>query len=198
MNAYWPCLSIGQGRFNYGVPKKIEKGETENMSKEAQAAKQVVIDEIKDKFDRAQSAVVIDYMGITVAQADAMRKKLREANVDYTVYKNTLVKRAIEGTEYEKIGEVLNGPSAFAISYDDATAPARVLKEVIDDYKKMEFKAGVVEGNYYDADGIKTIANIPSRDVLIAKFMGSIQSPVSKAVRTFQAIADAKAEGAAE
>ena len=164
------------------------------MSVEAKKAKQVIIDEIKEKLDGAQSAVVIDYMGTTVAQADAMRKKLREANIDYTVYKNTLIKRAIEGTEFAPLAEVLDGPSAIAISKEDATAPARVLKEVIDEFKKMEFKAGVVEGNYFDQTGIKEIASIPSRDVLIAKFMGSIQSPVSKAVRTFQAIADAKAE----
>ena len=163
------------------------------MSVEAQKAKQVIIDEIKEKLDGAQSAVVIDYRGITVAQADAMRKKLREANVDYTVYKNTLVKRAIAGTEFEGLAEVLDGPSALAISKEDATAPARVLNEVIKDFKKMEFKAGV-EGNFFDKDGIQAIADIPSREVLIAKFMGSIQSPVSKAVRTFQAIADAKAE----
>jgi large subunit ribosomal protein L10 len=164
------------------------------MSVEAKQAKQVIIDEIKAKLDGAQSAVVIDYMGTTVAQADAMRKKLREANVDYTVYKNTLIKRAIEGTEFAPLADVLDGPSAIAISKEDATAPARVLKEVIDEFKKMEFKAGVVEGTFFDQNGIREIANIPSRDVLIAKFMGSIQSPVSKAVRTFQAIADAKAE----
>ena len=164
------------------------------MSVEAQKQKQIVIDEIKGKLENAKAAVVIDYMGITVAQADAMRKKLREANVDYTVYKNTLVKRAIEGTAYAGLADVLDGPSALAISSEDATAPARVLNEVIKDFKKMEFKAGVVEGTFFDKNGIQAIADIPSRDVLIAKFMGSIQSPVSKAVRTFQAIADAKAE----
>lgn len=164
------------------------------MSVEAKQAKQVVIDEIKGKLEKAQSAVVIDYIGITVAEADAMRKNLREANVDYTVYKNTLVKRAIEGTEFAPLADVLEGPSALAISYDDATAPARVLNEAIKSYKKMEFKGGVVEGEYLDKEGIQAIADIPSRDVLIAKFMGSIQSPVSKLVRTFQAIADAKAE----
>ena len=162
------------------------------MSVEAKQAKQVIIDEIKEKLDGAQSAVVIDYMGITVEQADLMRKKLREANVDYTVYKNTLIKRAIEGTEFAGLADVLEGPSALAISKEDATAPARVLNEVIKDFKKMEFKAGVVEGNFMDKDGIQAVADIPSRDVLIAKFMGSIQSPVSKFVRTLQAIADAK------
>ena len=164
------------------------------MSVEAQAQKQIIIDEIKEKLEKAQSAVVIDYIGTTVAEADAMRKKLREANVDYTVYKNTLVKRAIAGTKYEGLAQVLDGPSAFALSYDDATAPARVLDGVMKEYKKMAFKAGVVEGVYYDAKGIEAIAAIPGRDELIAKFMGSIQSPVSKLVRTFQAIADAKAE----
>ena len=164
------------------------------MSLEAQKQKQIIIDEIKGKLENAQAAVVVDYQGITVAEADAMRKKLREANVDYTVYKNTLVKRAIDGTVYAGLADVLDGPSALAISTEDATAPARVLNEVIKDFKKMEFKAGVVEGTFFDKNGIQAIADIPGRDVLIAKFMGSIQSPVSKAVRTFQAIADAKAE----
>ena len=165
------------------------------MSVEAKAAKQLIIDEIKGKLEDAQSLVVIDYMGLTVDETTRMRKKLREANVDYKVYKNTLFKRAIEGTKYEEVAQVLDGPSAFAVSKEDATAPARVLKEIIEDYKKMAFKAGVVEGTYYDAEGIKVIADIPGRETLIAKFLGSIQSPISKAARTFQAIADAKADG---
>ncbi len=164
--------------------------------KEAYVQKQAIIDEIKDKFERAESAVVIDYMGITVEQADAMRKKLREAEVDYTVYKNTLVKRAIAGTEYEKLGEVLEGPSAFAFSYSDATAPARVLNDSIKEFKKMEFKGGFVEGDYYDKDGIVQVASIPSRDVLISKFMGSIQSPIANFARVVKQIAEKDGEGA--
>lgn len=162
--------------------------------KKAYIEKQAIIDEIKDKFERAESAVVIDYMGITVAQADAMRKKLREANVDYTVYKNTLVKRAIDGTDYAPMAEVLEGPSAFAFSYDDATAPARVLNDAIKEFKKMEFKGGFVEGEYYDKEAIAQIAAIPSREVLISKFMGSIQSPISSFARVVSQIAEAKAE----
>ena len=162
--------------------------------KQAFVEKQVVIDEIKDKFERAESAVVIDYMGITVEQANAMRSKLREANVDYTVYKNTLVKRAIDGTDFAQLAEVLEGPSAFAFSYDDATAPARVLNQAIKDFKKMEFKGGFVEGEYYDKDSLTQIANIPSRDELIAKFMGSIQSPIANFARVVNQIAEAKAE----
>lgn len=161
-------------------------------SKENLTEKQAVVDEIKAKLEKAQSAVVIDYIGITVAEADAMRRKLREANVDYTVYKNTLVNRAIQGTEFQSLENVLNGPSAFAFGYEDAVAPARVLNDIIKEYKKMAFKGGVIEGQYFDADGVKAVATLPSRNELIAKFMGSIQSPVSKLVRTFQAIADAK------
>ena len=162
------------------------------MSKAIWQEKQLIIDEIKAKLENAEAAVVIDYMGITVAQADAMRKTLREANVDYTVYKNTLIKRAIEGTDFAPLAEVLDGPSALAISTEDATAPARTLNKIIKDFKKMEFKAGVVEGTYYDKTGIEAVAEIPSRDELIAKFMGSIQSPVSKFVRTLAAIAEEK------
>ena len=160
--------------------------------KEAYKQKQIIIDEIKDKFERAESAVVIDYMGITIAEADEMRKKLREAEVDYTVYKNTLVKRAIEGTKYEALGEILEGPSGFAFSYDDATAPARVLNDARKAYKKMEFKGGIIEGEYYDKENIEKIAAIPSRDTLISKFMGSIQSPIANFARVVAQIAEQK------
>ena len=162
--------------------------------KAAYEQKQVVIDEIKEKYKKAQSAVVIDYMGITVEEADAMRRKLREANVDYTVYKNTLAKRAIQGTDFEPLAEVLEGPSAFAFSYEDATAPARVLNDAIKEFKKMEFKGGFVEGEYYDKDAITQIASIPSRDVLISKFMGSIQSPIANFARVVSQIAENKEE----
>ena len=160
--------------------------------KEAYKQKQVIIDEIKDKFERAASVVAIDYIGITVAEADNMRKKLREAEVDYTVYKNTLVKRAIEGTKYEALGEILEGPSGFAFSYDDATAPARVLNDARKAYKKMEFKGGIIEGEYYDKENIEKIAAIPSRDTLISKFMGSIQSPIANFARVVAQIAEQK------
>ena len=164
------------------------------MSVENLKIKAAVIDEIKGKLEGAQSAVIIDYMGTTVEESTAMRKALREAGVDYSVYKNTLIAKAIEGTEFEGLKSVLAGPSALAISKTDAVAPAKVLAKAIKDYNKMAFKAGVVEGVLYDAEGIKTVASIPARDELIAKFMGSIQSPVGKFVRTLAAIAEAKAE----
>ncbi len=161
-------------------------------SKEHLAVKQAVIDEISAKLEKATAAVAVDYMGLTVEQNTAMRKKLREANVDFVVYKNTLMNRAIQGTKFEALAPTLSGPSAFAFSYEDATAPARVLAGAMDEYKKMAFKGGVVEGNFYDEAGMKALATIPSRNELLAKFMGSIQSPVSKFARVIAAIAEAK------
>ena len=166
------------------------------MSVESLKAKQAVVDEIRDKLDRAQSAVVIDYMGINVEEANALRKQLREAGVDYVIYKNTLVRRAVKDTSYEELTSVLEGPSAFAFGYEDAAAPARELNNFIKKINKMEFKAGIVEGRFYDKEGITEIAKLPSRDELIAKFMGSIKSPVSKFAYMLQAIADQKASGA--
>ena len=165
------------------------------MSVEAQAQKQVIIDEIKEKLEKAQSLVVIDYIGTTVAEADAMRKKLREANVDYTVYKNTLFKRAIAGTPYEALGEgdTLKGSTALAFCEEDATASTRVLSKAIKEYKKMAFKGGVVEGVVYDKNKIEEFASIPSREELIARFMGSIQSPMTKLALTLKAIAEKEA-----
>ena len=143
------------------------------------------------KIRRRKSSFCLLYTS-TVAEADEMRKKLREAEVDYTVYKNTLVKRAIEGTKYEALGEILEGPSGFAFSYDDATAPARVLNDARKAYKKMEFKGGIIEGEYFDKENIEKIAAIPSRDTLISKFMGSIQSPIANFARVVAQIAEQK------
>ena len=166
------------------------------MSVESIKAKQAVVEEIKDKLDRAQSAVVIDYMGLTVEQADAVRKQFREAGLDYKVYKNTIFKRAIEGTQFEGLGQVLEGPSAFLFGYEDAVAPAREANKAMKDTGKMAFKAGVVEGEFYDVEGITAIAKLPSREELIAKFMGSISSPIQKFAYLMSAIAEQKEAGA--
>lgn len=170
----------------------------DRMSDTAKKEKQVIIDEIKEKLDKSCSAVIIDYLGTTVEEANAMRKKLKEADVDYKVYKNTMIARAIDGTDYEPLKDALKGSSAIAFSYEDSTAPARVLSGVMKEYKKMEFKAGFIDGTFYDINGLKEIASVPSREELLAKFLGSIQSPVGKFVRTLQAIADDKPAEASE
>jgi large subunit ribosomal protein L10 len=152
--------------------------------------KQPIVQEISDTIKGAQSVVVVDYRGLTVAEDTQLRKQLREAGVTYKVYKNTLVSRAVEGTEFEGLRDVLEGPSAFAVSAEDATAPARVLAEFAKKAPNLEIKAGVVEGTYYDAEGMKAISNIPSRDVLLSKLLGSLQSPITNLARVLNQIAE--------
>ena len=152
--------------------------------------KQPIVDEISGAIKDAASVVVVDYRGLTVAEDTQLRKQLREAGVSYKVYKNTLVSRAVEGTEFEGLREVLEGPSAFAISADDATAPARILAKFAKTAPKLEIKAGVVEGTFYDADGMKAIASVPSREELLSKLLGSLQSPIANLARVLNQIAE--------
>ena len=155
--------------------------------------KQPVVAEISELLNGAASAVVVDYRGLTVEQDTQLRKKLREAGVSYKVYKNTMIRFAAKGTEFEALEPHLEGPTALAVSKTDATAPARVLAEFAKTADKLELKAGVVEGTYYDQKGIQVIATIPSREVLLGKLLGSIQSPITNFARVLNKIAE-KAE----
>ncbi len=155
-----------------------------------------VVDEIKKYVADATSAVLVDYRGLTVEQDTVLRKKLREAGVVYKVYKNTMLHIAFEGTDFAQLDSNLKGPTAVAFGMEDATAPARVIKEFAKDAPAIEFKAAVVEGAYYDAAGVDAIADIPSREALISKLLGSLQSPVTNLVRVLNQIAE-KSDGAA-
>ena len=159
--------------------------------------KQPIVDEIKASLEGAQGVVVVDYRGLTVEQDTALRKEMREAGVEYKVYKNTLMKRAFEGTDFAQLDDLLDGPSAIAISKEDATAPIRVLNNVAKEAEALEFKGAVVEGTFYDVDGVKALASIPSREELISKLLGSLQSPITNLARVLNQIAE-KGDGAAE
>ena len=152
--------------------------------------KQPIVDEISSVINGAQSLVVVDYRGLTVAQDTQLRRELREAGVAYKVYKNTLVKRAIAGTEFESLSDVLEGPNAFAVSTEDATAPARILAKFAKANPQLEIRAGIVEGTFYDEAGMKAISSIPSRDELLSKLLGSLQSPVTNLARVLNQIAE--------
>ena len=156
--------------------------------------KQPIVDEISGYINGAKGVVIVDYRGLTVEQDTQLRKQLREAGVVYKVYKNTLVKRAIAGTEFEAMAEQLEGPTAIAICKEDATAPARILANFAKTADQLELKCGVVEGTFYDEAGIKVIASIPSRDELLAKFLGSIQSPITNFARVIKQIAEKNEE----
>ena len=149
-----------------------------------------IVQEISDSIKDAQSVVIVDYRGLTVAEDTQLRKQLREAGVTYKVYKNTYMNFAFKGTEFESLSGVLEGPNAVAISATDATAPARVLAEFAKKAPKLEIKAGVVEGNFYDAEGMKAISSIPSREVLLSKLLGSMQSPIANFARVIKQIAE--------
>lgn len=159
--------------------------------------KQPIVEEIAALLKDAQALVAVDYRGLTVEQDTQLRKSLREAGVTYKVYKNTLIKRAVEGTEWEKIADVLEGPTAIAVSTEDATAPARILFEVGKKMPSLELKAGIVAGEYYDDQMIKVIATIPSREVLLGRLLGSIQAPVANFARVIKQIAEKNEETAA-
>ena len=155
-----------------------------------------IVQEISDSIKDAQSVVIVDYRGLTVAEDTQLRKQLREAGGTYKVYKNTFMNFAFKGTEFESLSGVLEGPNAIAISTTDATAPARVLAEFAKKAPALEIKAGVVEGNFYDAEGMKAISAIPSREVLLSKLLGSMQSPIANFARVIKQIAEQGGEAA--
>ena len=157
--------------------------------------KQPVVNEIKELLTDAQSAVLVSYRGITVEQDTAMRKELREAGVEYKVCKNTMIRFAIQGTEFEALADDLTGPTAIAVSKTDATAPARILCKFAKDAKALELKAGVVEGTVYDVAGLTELSKVPSREELLSKLLGSLQSPITNLARVLNQIAE---QGGAE
>ena len=158
-----------------------------------------VVAEIAEAVKDAQSVVLVDYRGLTVDQDTALRKQLRAAGVTYKVYKNTMMNFAFKGTDFEALAPYLEGPSAIAISTTDATAPARILAKFAKQYPALELVAGIVEGNYNDQAGIQALSQIPSREELLGKLLGSIQSPITNFARVLNQIAEKNgSEAAAE
>ena len=157
-----------------------------------------VVAEISEAIKDAQSVVLVDYRGLTVEQDTALRKQLREAGINYKVYKNTMMNFAFKGTDFEALAPFLEGPSAIAISNADATAPARELAKFAKTASRLEIKAGVVEGTVYDAQGMAAISLIPSREELLSKLLGSIQSPITNFARVMNQLAEKGGAGACE
>jgi large subunit ribosomal protein L10 len=160
--------------------------------------KQPIVQEISETIKDAASIVLVDARGLTVGEDTELRKELREAGVTYKVYKNTLMRIAFKGTEFEALSDALKGPSAIAVSKDDATAPARIICKFAKTAPKLEVKAGMVEGEAYDVAGIQQLASIPSREVLLSKLLGSIQSPITNLARVLNQIAENGGGAAAE
>ena len=155
--------------------------------------KKVIVAQIKEKFESAHSAVFVDYRGLTVAEVTELRNECRKAGVEYVVLKNTMINLAIDGLGMDGVKAHLEGPTAVAFGYEDMIAPAKIISEFSKKAKKLTIKCGVCDGAYLDEAGVQALANLPSKETLIAKIMGSMMSSVSKFVYCVEAIRKQKA-----
>ncbi len=153
-------------------------------------SKKQIVAEMTEKLKTAQAGVLVDYCGLTVEEDTDLRNKLRAAGVEYKVVKNTLTRFAAKEVGFDELDAVLNGPTSLAVSYDDPVAPAKVIADFAKDNEKLEIKSGFLDGKVISLDEINQLAKTPSKDVLIAKIMGSLNSPISALARTLQAIVD--------
>jgi len=147
---------------------------------------------IKEKMEKAQGVIFAKYQGLTVEEDTELRKKLREAGVEYRVYKNTLTTLAAKELGFDAIESILVGPLSIAFGYEDPTAPARVLNDFAKNHKKLELKGGIVQGEIFDADKVQQLAKIPPREVLIAQLLGSFKAPISNLAYLINAIKEKK------
>ncbi|TDT46019.1 50S ribosomal protein L10 [Fonticella tunisiensis] len=158
--------------------------------------KEAKVKEIVEKLQRAQSAILTSYIGITVEEDTELRKKMREAGVEYRVVKNTLTSRAVKELGYEGLDQYLAGPVAIAFGYDDPTTPARILADFAKDHKAIELKAGIVQGEIFDTAKVVELSKIPPREVLLSRLLGSMKAPLSNFAYALAALRD-KMEGEA-
>jgi len=140
--------------------------------------KEAVVSEIQKKFEMAKTVVLADYRGLNVEEVTELRKKMREAGIDYKVFKNTMTSRAAKAANIEGLDDYLSGPTALAFSNQDYVVPAKILADFAKDHKKLELKAGVLDGKVIDLESVKNLANLPSREVLLGKLAGLFQAPV--------------------
>ena len=160
--------------------------------------KAAAVDALAEKFGRAVSGILVQYQGITVEDDTKLRAAMRAAGVEYTVIKNSLIGRACDKAGFEAMKEHLEGMNAVAISYDDPIAPAKILKEYAEKIETFTLRAGFLDGAVVDEATVKELAHIPPKEVLIAKMLGSLQSPISGLAVALQAVVDKNGEGAAE
>ncbi len=166
------------------------------MANKNRQMKEAKVAEIKEKLEKAQGVILTKYQGLTVEEDTELRKSLREAGVEYKVYKNTLVTLAAKELGHEGIVEYLEGPVSIAIGYEDPTAPARVLNDFAKNHKKLELKAGIVQGEIFDGEKVKQLASIPPKEVLIAKLLGSFKAPLSNLAYLLNAIKEKQEQSA--
>lgn len=148
------------------------------MKEQTLQVKSANVEEIKEKIGKAQSVILVDYRGLDVAQLTELRSRYRKSGVDYKVYKNTMMRFAFKDLGLEDFNEYLKGPSAVAFSYDDPVSAAKVTAEFAKTNAKLEIKAGIVDGKVIDIEGVKSLAELPSKEVLIAQVLGGFNAPI--------------------
>lgn len=163
------------------------------MNNAIELKKQIVV-EIADKLKGSVSTVVVDYRGLNVAEVTELRKQLREAGVDFKVYKNTMTRRAAESVDLAGLSEVLTGPNAIAFSTEDVVAPAKIINDFAKKHEALEIKAGVIEGNLATVEDIKALAELPSREGLLSMLLSVLQAPIRNLALAAKAVADQKEE----
>ena len=163
------------------------------MSKIIEVKKQIV-DEIAGKLKESKSTIVVDYRGLTVSEVTELRKELREAGIEFKVYKNSMTRRAAEAAELADLNTSLTGPNAIAFSTEDVVAPAKILNEFAKKHEALEIKAGVVEGNIVSVEEIKALADLPSREGLLSMLLSVLQAPIRNLALAAKAVAEQKEE----
>jgi len=156
--------------------------------------KKVLVEEITNKLKNSVTAVVVDYRGLNVAEVTELRKQLREAGVEFKVYKNTLTRRAAEAAGLSELSGVLTGPNAIAFSSEDAVAPAKIINEFAKTHEALEIKAGVIEGTIATAEDVKALAELPSREGLLSMLLSVLQAPMRNFALAVKAVAEQKEE----
>lgn len=156
--------------------------------------KKQIVEEITEKLKSSVSTVVVDYRGLNVSDITELRKQLREAGVEFKVYKNSLSRRAAEAANLEGLNEYLVGPNAIAFSTEDVVAPAKILNEFAKDHEQLEIKAGVIEGNLATVEEIKALADLPSREGLLSMLLSVLQAPMRNFALVTKAVAEQKEE----
>ncbi|WP_188456370.1 50S ribosomal protein L10 [Virgibacillus oceani] len=163
------------------------------MSKIIESKKQLV-QEIADKFQASQSTLLVDYRGLDVAEVTELRKQLREAGVEFKVYKNSMARRAADSVELGELNETLVGPTAIAFSNEDVVAPAKILNKFAKDHEALEIKGGVIEGKIATLDQIKELADLPNYEGMVSMLLSVLQAPVRNFAYAAKAIAEQKEE----
>lgn len=187
-------FSMSAGHRDFFKSDQNTLQEVKFMSEATIAKKAEAVKNVNEMLTNAETAIVVDYRGLTVAEVTDLRKQLRDAGIKMMVIKNKILERAVEGTDYEDLKSTFVGPTAVAFSDEDAIAPAKILKKFADDNEALEIKGGFIEKKVQTLDKINEYATLPSREDLLSMLASALQDPMRKIARAVKAVADKKSE----